>query len=179
MTKLTKDSSGYLRESDNRKRDGYVHVQVAEKKLGRKLGKKEIPHHVDENKINNNEENILVLRNETSHNLVHSKIPHELFQTKDGSYVAVKEQRECPYCYGMFEPNKHDDVYCDIKCFLADKAKNIPTAEELKELVWSVPTARLAKLYDVSDTAIKKWCDKHGVEKPPRGYWQKKAFDKL
>lgn len=179
MPKITISGKGYLRESNNRKRDSNIHVQVAEQKIGRKLGKKEIPHHIDENKLNNNEENLMVLRNETSHRLVHSNIPHELFKTKDGSYVAIKEQRECPYCHGMFEPSRNDDVYCDIKCFLADKAKNIPTAEELKQLVWSVPCSTLAKTFNVSDNAITNWCEKHGIDKPPRGYWQKKAFGKI
>ena len=38
-----------------------------------------------------------------------------------------------------------------------------------------MPSAKVAKLYHVSDTTIKKWCRKLGIEKPGRGYWAKVA----
>jgi hypothetical protein len=59
------------------------------------------------------------------------------------------------------------------------KVKNKPTKEELQQLVWSKPTTEIAKQYGVTDKAIEKWCKKCGVEKPPRGYWQKQKFGVL
>lgn len=32
--------------------------------------------------------------------------------------------------------------------------------------------------FGVSDKAVEKWCKAYGVEKPPRGYWVKKAYVK-
>ncbi|MDD4730775.1 MAG: hypothetical protein PHX58_02455 [Desulfovibrio sp.] len=48
------------------------------------------------------------------------------------------------------------------------------TREDLYELVWEKPTSQLAKDFNVSDSAIAKWCRKMEVPKPPRGYWAKK-----
>lgn len=45
------------------------------------------------------------------------------------------------------------------------------TREELEELVWSMPTVQVAKLYGVSDSAVGKRCRALGVAKPPRGFW--------
>jgi hypothetical protein len=49
------------------------------------------------------------------------------------------------------------------------------TREELYELVWSIPGARLAKRIGVSDVYIARVCRKLGVPRPPRGYWRKRA----
>jgi hypothetical protein len=52
-----------------------------------------------------------------------------------------------------------------------------PTKEELKTLLWEIPTQRLAEKYGVSDVAISKWAKAYKIEKPPRGYWAKKAAE--
>lgn len=48
-----------------------------------------------------------------------------------------------------------------------------PSAEELKKLVWSHPTTKVAAKFGVSSASIQKWCKSLGVKKPPRGYWTK------
>jgi hypothetical protein len=48
-----------------------------------------------------------------------------------------------------------------------------PCKEKLHELVWSMPTTKVAEKFGVSDKAIEKWCKSLGVEKPPRGHWAK------
>ena len=50
-----------------------------------------------------------------------------------------------------------------------------PPKELLEELVWRVPTSTLAKIYDVSDVAIAKWCAELRIAKPGRGFWAKAA----
>ena len=52
-----------------------------------------------------------------------------------------------------------------------------PPKEELKTLLWEIPTQRLAEKYGVSDVAISKWAKAYKIEKPPRGYWAKKAAE--
>ncbi|MEH2124829.1 group I intron-associated PD-(D/E)XK endonuclease [Nostoc sp.] len=48
-----------------------------------------------------------------------------------------------------------------------------PSKEELHELVWTKPTAHIAKDFGVSDKAVEKWCKAYEIEKPSRGYWAK------
>lgn len=53
-------------------------------------------------------------------------------------------------------------------------ANKVLTREGLYEQVWEKPTSQLAKDFNISDSAIAKWCRKMEVPKPPRGYWAKK-----
>jgi len=46
---------------------------------------------------------------------------------------------------------------------------------ELYEQVWTVPMARLATEYGLSDSGLAKICRKHNIPRPPRGFWAKKA----
>ncbi len=52
------------------------------------------------------------------------------------------------------------------------------TREQLHELVWSTPVAKLAEQFGVSDVAIAKRCKKLFVPRPGRGYWVKLEFGK-
>jgi ribosomal protein S27AE len=106
--------------------------------------------------------------------LIHSAYDHEVFKTSDGSHVVIKKQRECPRCHRLFVPDEQRSVFCSIQCYLYDKSSKIPSPEILEKQVWEMPSTQLAKLYDVSDRMIGKWCDKFGISKPPRGYWAKR-----
>lgn len=80
------------------------HKIIAEKRLGRKLNKKEIVHHIDGNKLNNEESNLHICYDHTEHRLSHTSlqdIGYELykkgllnFDTKTGKYVANVKLRE-------------------------------------------------------------------------------------
>ena len=53
-----------------------------------------------------------------------------------------------------------------------------PSKEELRSLLWEIPTQKLAERFGVSDVAISKWAKAYKIDKPPRGYWAKKAAEK-
>lgn len=50
-----------------------------------------------------------------------------------------------------------------------------PSIEEMTKLVWEKSTVVLAKELGVSDVAIAKFCKKHNIPKPERGYWAKQT----
>ena len=50
-----------------------------------------------------------------------------------------------------------------------------PAGEELRDLVWSMPSTGVAKLFGVSDVAVAKRCRLLGIEKPGRGYWASRS----
>lgn len=54
------------------------------------------------------------------------------------------------------------------------RATKCPPKEELEALIWVLPAIEIAKKYDVSDSAVHKWCKNLGLSKPSLGYWQKK-----
>jgi hypothetical protein len=61
-----------IKSSTYKKRNGrHQHRTIAEKFLKRKLKRKEVVHHIDENKHNNSPENLAVLPNQKIHALVH------------------------------------------------------------------------------------------------------------
>jgi very-short-patch-repair endonuclease len=49
-----------------------------------------------------------------------------------------------------------------------------PDLDTISKLVWEMPSSLLSKKLGVSDSAIYKFCLKHNISKPPRGYWSKK-----
>ena len=87
-----------------------------------------------------------------------------------------KEQKYCTcgktICY--------DSTHCR-KCArpLTPSKYKYPTPEEMRKLVWETPASILRKTLGMSDVSIGKFCKKHGIEKPSRGYWQKKRFGTL
>lgn len=82
------------------------------------------------------------------------------------------------YCQDCNSELGDDNSRC-LNCHLVHKARNIPLKEDLKKLLWEIPSAQIAKQFGVSDKSICKWTTKYGLSKPPRGYWAKKQFGKL
>lgn len=67
--------------------------------------------------------------------------------------------------------------YCSKKCASVAQRRTVwPNKEELKELLWSIPTTHIGEKFGVSDKAVHKWAKKYGLDKPPRGYWSKKYW---
>ena len=118
----------------------------------------ECVHHKDGNKCNNNIDNLVILST-SAHSHLH---------------MGYKSNVKCPVCDNMFVPDKKGRVCCSKKCSIIQARKFDVSAEELYNLVWSMPTTEVAKLFAVSGKAIEKRCKLLGVTKPPRGYWSKK-----
>ena len=58
-----------------------------------------------------------------------------------------------------------------------DPAREIFNIDEetLAKLVWRYPLTKIALDFGVSETAVRKRCNKHGIKRPPMGYWLKPA----
>jgi len=137
----------------------YVHRLVMENVLGRYLEETELVHHKDEDRSNN-----------VSLNL---KITDKSTHTRD--HCRKKEEIICPVCKKVFYPTgRSTRKYCSTSCKNTEHYDaKWPSNEELEKLVWEMSTVQLAKQLGVSSKAIEKRCKKHGIEKPPRGYWAK------
>lgn len=44
--------------------------------------------------------------------------------------------------------------------------------EILKDLLWKLPTTKIANIFNMSDNGVARWAKKWNLEKPARGYWQ-------
>lgn len=137
----------------------YWHRLVMENHLGRYLEAGEQVHHKDEDPLNNVVDNLEVLSRE-SHGHKHR---------------GFRQIKLCAVCRAEFMVWKKTQRYCSPKCSQRGQDKiKWPSTDELKNLVWSMPTMSVAALLGVSDVAIAKRCKRLGIDKPGRGYWQKK-----
>lgn len=50
-----------------------------------------------------------------------------------------------------------------LSCRNKEKSSHIPSREELKKLIRTTPFTIIGKQFNVSDNAVRKWCDKYGL----------------
>ena len=76
--------------------------------------------------------------------------------------VHHKEQKYCKICG---KPITRQAVYCE-KCVIITKTKEKPISrEELKQLIRIIPFTKIGEQFNVSDNAIRKWCEKYNLPK--------------
>ena len=49
------------------------------------------------------------------------------------------------------------------ECYAKERAKNIPSKQDLEKLIYTTSFVALGKLYGVTDNAVRKWCKKYGL----------------
>ena len=136
----------------------YVHILQMESKLGRELKSGEVVHHIDENKHNNSEDNLMCFRTVSDHTSFHNG--GELLKNDDGSYSCEKTARKniCPRC------GREKTVKAKM---CADCRKNVSkessvfkdtTREELKALIREKSFIELGKMFGCSDNNVRKKC---------------------
>jgi len=136
----------------------YLHRHVASVKIGRWLTKEEYVHHIDRNKLNNSDENLLVTTNE-EHPKIHAKI--------EGKNISVFVT--CKNCKKEFKRKEITNIFCSNVCsrlyleFEKRKVK-IPTKEELIELINTKPWLEIGRLFNVSDNAARKWARRYNIK---------------
>lgn len=121
--------------------------------------------HIDGDWKNNSVENLRFLcpncHSQTS-NFTNKKINK---YCSCGNIIKTKQAKTCIKCFKRCGSQKNRPYYRTTKK---------PSKEELQDLLWKMPTTHIAKRYNVSDSAVGKWCKIYNIDKPPRGYWSKK-----
>lgn len=158
----------------------YEHVLIAENLIDRPLRDTEQVHHLDFNRSNNSPDNLLVMIGP-----MHAKLHTWLnkYTLVPNEKQAARNDLGCVRCAHCQTPTYPDQTFCSAACVEADRLiknqKRRPSKDELERMVWERPTSVIAKEFGVSDVAFSKWCKQAGVNKPPRGHWQKVAFGKV
>lgn len=137
---------------------------VASQMLGEWLTANQVVIHLDGNRQNCQPENLSVI---TRAELVRRWPSH---QVKRVTLICAN-----PDCREPFDviPSDSDRRFCSPECARAMTRRFHVDPKEMAQMAWEMPTVKIAKEYGVSDKAIEKFCKKHGIEKPPRGYWAK------
>lgn len=83
----------------------------------------------------------------------------------------LKNRNICPICGSR---KCAESINCS-KCANKNKVCKIPwpSVEEMSKMIWEIPATRIAQNMGISDNAVIKFCRKHNISKPERGYWQK------
>lgn len=149
------------------------HRLVAEYKLGRYLKPEECVHHLDGNKRNNHEDNLIVFRSISDHARFHKT--NIMIQMEDNTYISpTPESRieKCVYCGKYFICDKLRKCFCSGECYSSYRkldfnrkveSGRIPTIEHLIALIYNASFLEIGRLYGVSDNAVRKWCIKYGL----------------
>ena len=150
--------------------DGYMyeHIYVAEQKLGRELTNEEVVHHRDLNRNNNNPNNLIIFKTKADHSSFHAHGCNEqlLLELEDGTYtVSYLKKNICPIC-GKIK-DRHAEL-C-ISCYKVQGAHNRKiniselSRDKLKGLIRTISFVQIGQMYNVSDNAIRKWCDVYNL----------------
>jgi hypothetical protein len=129
-----------------------LHRHLISMQLGRWISKDEHVHHIDENKLNN-EINNLRLVSLSEHNKIHNP----------------KTILTCLECSSEYTTPNNDTTFCSRDCFIKSKIKNKGlTKEVLDALIPTHSWVALGKLFGYSDTGIKKRAKALGCVVPKR-----------
>lgn len=115
--------------------------------------------HINGNRRDNRLPNLRILC-PNCHSQTHTFAGRAL-KKQQSSELGLKPRGGLRFGAGQAQPERVDKI-------------NWPSNQELAQLVWEQPLSTLSAKLGVSDTAIKKRCDKLGITRPPQGYWVSK-----
>ena len=133
----------------------YEHILVAESMLGRELIDSEVVHHIDGCKSNNDVSNLMVFKTVSDHTRYHNTGICK--QVDDGTFISpvlefINGYDECPICGGKKVKRAAMCSSC-YHTFYSVK----PSKEELGDLLKAHNKSSIARLFGVSDSAVRKW----------------------
>lgn len=152
------DKNGYV----------YVHRLVAEKMLGRDLKLTESVHHIDENKMNNDERNLMVFNSNSDHSAYHNGC----WAVKiDDVWYSIKTQHRCLDCGKIISHKAKRCVDCARKYNQQWTWENGEKKEKVKYDINDIQKyildgksrEEIGRIYGVSGNTVKKWMAKHNV----------------
>lgn len=169
----------------------YEHVLIAEKKLNRPLKENECVHHIDLDRTNNDENNLMVFASSNDHTAFHGG-GKPILQS-DGTYVCETKF----YDYYKYNNRTKKDIVNEIQdmgsiiivrnrekynlcpvcknniktlranmcinCYNAERSNNMPSKDVLEKLIYEKSFSEIGRMYGVSDNAIRKWCKKYSL----------------
>lgn len=180
----------------------YFHRHIASLKIGRWLEKGEVVHHIDGNRVNNDLDNLIVI-SQSDHAKIHYPNNHKFHEKNEERYSKSHERTKsfkrtkayiiegevrkgrkkhctfklCAQCgkeMSLIGFDEQKKKFCSKQCHDLSRPKiQWPEPEILQKMLWEESTVKIAEKLGVSDVAVAKYCKKHKLTKPNRGYWAK------
>jgi len=152
----------YIPDHHRASSDGYVyeHIIIAEQIIGRDLLDAEVVHHEDENGLNNSLANLIVFATSADHTTYHMCKRHNLkfnLSCKNNIYsVNAIPNRFCNMC--------GESISFGAKlCYACNHLSKKPSKEILKKYLSDSSYSHVARIYDVSPNAVKKWAKSYNL----------------
>lgn len=153
----------YLPNHHRSKQNGCVdeHIIIAEKILGRKIKEKEVVHHIDNNKTNNNEDNLMIFVSSSDHIKYHKRDNPKIKEIEKNLFIVEDTNiATCMFCGNLFHSSINRKYFCSRKCFI-EYNKNINIDPFcLAKSIYEVGFEGTGKIYNVTGTTIINWCKK-------------------
>lgn len=157
----------------------YEHIVVAESMLGRFLRPEEVVHHLDLDRSNNREGNLLVLER-SQHIKIHIWLDkgapmvkaigeQKFLKNRVNSGESKVVNKVCIICNLTLQ--KKQINYCSVECKQvgnAQKSKKPPKHTLEKLIAKKTSLLQIGKLYGVSDNAVRKWLISYDLLIPKR-----------
>lgn len=140
--------------------------------INRPLTSEECVHHIDFNKSNNDPKNLIIFSTDNDHQKYHGG--GTLIPNGDGTYKCELKTKICLICGNTFHPI-HDQMYCSSKCYHKSRLQSNITKEKLEELLSENSFEAVARMFDVSSNAVRKWCTSYGLPNKAAYYKTKKT----
>ena len=90
---------------------------------------------------------------------------YQIYNEDFANSLLYKEQEEykCSNCGKIISRYSKSGMCASCVQLGNRKVENRPSREELKKLIREMPFTKIAELYNCSDNAIRKWCDKENL----------------
>lgn len=88
----------------------------------------------------------------------------------------IRRKHFCSDCKIEIKSNAPRCIGCNLK---KRRVTTRPNKEELNQIIHLLPFTEVAKIYNVSDNAIRKWCKYYNLDIPklPTGFWLRNMGD--
>lgn len=143
------------------------HIYVLTQRLGRKLKKDEVVHHLDGNKLNNMNSNLIVMLN-TEHIRLHKWIDYgkEYYGKINNSLCRDNGKRKnMLYCINCdFILHTHQFKYCSKECEIEYRRNKRPSKEKLIKVIQYNNIKEISKMFDVSRSTVQTWLKEYQIK---------------
>ena len=153
----------------------YEHIVIAGQFLGRAISDSEIVHHLDGNRQNNSQENLLVIE-KNQHGKLHAwiakgapgaeKLRENWVNSVNPKFLPkVRETLDyCKVCY-MILQQRQVGYCCEEHAQISNRKVERPSLDQLLIDIKTMPYTKVGIKYGVSDNAIRKWLKAYGINK--------------
>ena len=118
-------------------------------------------HHKDGDHYNNNLDNLIILC-PNCHSIQEGN-SGKAVKSKEEIAKLTKEVKRTAICIVCGKPITRNSTYCP-ECYAREsRVVERPSREELKNLIRTTSFLQIGKTYNVSDNAVRKWCDSYGL----------------